>query len=67
MAKLLESFPDPAKFSKEEEFIYAAKISSVFKKVVGEILQWVEGNVEQAQYLEKKKNGEITDPFSIGR
>lgn len=66
MAKLQESFPDPAKFTHEEEFIYAAKVTSVFKKVIAEILSWVEAQVEQAKYLRKKESGEIKNPFEIG-
>lgn len=67
MEKLNQSFPDPVKFTNEEEFVYAAKMASVFKKVVAEILQWVEAGVEEAKYLRKKKNGEIVDSFEIGR
>ena len=66
MAKLQEAFPDPAKFTKEEEFVYAAKVTSVFKKVVAEILGWVDGQKNQAQYLDKKQKGEIKDNFKIG-
>lgn len=66
LAKLQESFPDPAKFTKEEEFLYAAKVTSVFKKVVAEILQWVEAKTEEAKYLQKKEKGELKDNFQIG-
>ena len=67
MAKLQESFPDPAKFTHEEEFVYAAKVTSVFKKVVAEILSWTDAQVEQAKLLRKKENGEIKNPFEIGK
>lgn len=66
MDKLNQSFPDPTKFTKEEEFLYAAKMASVFKKVIAELLQWLDGQVEQAKYLQKKEKGEIIDNFSIG-
>ena len=67
MDKLNQSFPDPSKFTKEEEFVYAAKVSSVFKKVVAEILGWVDQQVETAKYLDKKKKGEVDDSFRIGK
>ena len=66
MAKLQESFPDPAKFTNDNDFTYAAKVTSVFKKVVAEILGWVDGQGEQAKYLRKKEKGEIKDGFQIG-
>ena len=66
-AKLNQSFPDPAQFKNEEEFTYAAKVASVFKKVCAEILQWTDAQVEQAKFLEKKEKGEIKDNFEIGR
>ncbi len=66
MDKLTQAFPDPSQFSKEEEFTYAAKTTSIFKKVVAEILQWVDGHVEQAKYLEKKQKGEMKDNFELG-
>lgn len=66
MDKLNQSFPDPAKFTKEEEFIYAAKVASVFKKVVAEILGWVDQQIDTAKHLEKKERGEITEQFGIG-
>ena len=65
--KLNQSFPDPSKFTKEEEFVYAAKVASVFKKVVAEILGYVESEINQAKYLRKKDKGEIKETFDIGR
>lgn len=65
MDKLNQSFPDPAQFKKEEEFIYAAKMSSVFKKVVSEIINWVELHKDEAKRL-KEKETEV-DKFAIGR
>lgn len=44
--KLYESFPDPAQFKEDKEFMYAALCSSVFKKVVNEIL----GYFKQAEF-----------------
>lgn len=63
--KLNQSFPDPSKFVKEEEFVYAAKTSSVFKKVISELLIWVDAQVAQAEFLKKKKKG-LKDNFKIG-
>lgn len=39
--------------------MYAAKVSSVFKKVVAEILGAVDAQVAQAQHLQEKKDGKI--------
>lgn len=64
--KLNQSFPDPSQFTSDEDFLYAAKTSAVFKKVIAEILQWVEANGNQAQFLEKKSKGELENKFSIG-
>ena len=64
--KLNQSFPDPSKFTKEEEFVYAAKVTSVFKKVVSEFLQWVDMKQQECEALEKKLKGDEKDPFKIG-
>lgn len=64
--RLNQSFPDPSKFTKEEEFLYAAKTASVFKKVIAELLGWIDGQVETAKTLEAKKKGDTKNPFSIG-
>lgn len=58
MDKLNQSFPDPSKFTKEEEFVYAAKTASVFKKVIAELLGWIDGQESAAKEYEKKKKGE---------
>ena len=67
LEKLNQSFPDPSQFTNEDEFLYAAKVASVFKKVIAELLQWLDSQVEQAKYLEKKERGELPeDTFRIG-
>ena len=66
MDKLNQSFPDPSAFTSESEFLYAAKTSSVFKKVIAEILGWVDEQVEEAKFLRRKEKGEIKDNFRIG-
>lgn len=66
MDKLNQSFPDPSKFTKEEEFVYAAKTASVFKKVIAELLQWVENHIEMAKHLQAKEKCEVKEKFSIG-
>jgi len=38
----------------------------VFKKVVAEILMWVDSQIDQAQHLEKKAKGELENKFNIG-
>ena len=65
--RLNQSFPDPSKFTKEDEFVYAAKVASVFKKVVAEILGWVEQQQEIAKMLRNKSEGKIKDAFEIGK
>ncbi len=64
--KLNQSFPDPSQFTKEEEFVYAAKVASVFKKVVAELLMFIDQKNDEADYLKKKELGEIKDNFAIG-
>ncbi len=67
LEKLNQSFPDPSAFKKEEEFTYAAKTTSVYKKVIVELLQWIDMQIEQAKHLEKKERGELPeDAFRIG-
>ncbi len=68
MERLNQSFPDPSKFTKEEEFLYAAKTASIFKKVIAELLSWVDMKVNEAKLLQDKDKGKLPiDPFSIGR
>lgn len=67
MDKLNQAFPDPSAFKKEEEFLYAAKTSSVFKKVIAELLGWVDSQIETAKTLRSKKENTNKDPFEIGR
>lgn len=61
-----QSFPDPSQFTKDEEFLYAARVASVYKKVIAELLMWVDQREQEYVYLTKKQNGEIKDAFSIG-
>lgn len=63
--KLNQSFPDPSKFTKEEEFVYAAKVASIYKKVIAELLQIFDMKTAEVKFLEDKAKG-ITDPFAIG-
>ena len=65
-AKLNQSFPDPSQFTSDEDFLYAAKTSAVYKKVIAELLMWVESNGNQADFLEKKSKGELENKFAIG-
>jgi hypothetical protein len=70
IAKRDQSFPDPTQFTAapdpKEAFLYAATVTSVFKKVCAEILVWVEQQIEQAKALEDKKKGKGLEPFEIG-
>ena len=64
--KLNQSFPDPTQFDNDEKFLYAARMASVFKKVMGELLQFIDMKVEEAKALEAKKKDRKPDPFAIG-
>lgn len=66
LAKRDQSFPDPSQFTKEEEFVYAARVASVYKKVIAELLMIVEQYEDTYEGLMKKQRGEIKDTFSIG-
>lgn len=66
-AKLNQSFPDPAQFKLEKEFNYAAKTASVFKKVVAEILMFVENEKKTLDALNKKKYGKKDTSYQIGK
>ncbi len=66
LEKLNQSFPDPSAFKKEEEFVYAAKVTSVFKKVIAELLMFIDQKKEEQDFLKKKEMGEIKDTFAIG-
>lgn len=67
MDKLNQSFPDPSQFTKEEEFTYAAKTASVFKKVCAELLSIEDIKVKEVEALKKKEKGEVEqDNFNIG-
>lgn len=70
IAKRDQSFPDPTQFTAspdpKEAFLYAATVTSVFKKVCGELLLWLEQQVQQAEALEAKKKNKGKDPFELG-
>ena len=65
--KLNQSFPDPASFKTDKEFNYAAKTASVFKKVIAEILMFIEQEDQTVKYLNKKKFGKVEKNFQIGK
>ena len=61
-----KSYPDPKEFKSENEFLYAATKASVFKKVVAELLHYLEVEVPyRVKQLEAKNEGEIYN-FEIG-
>ena len=67
-AKRDQTFPDPQTFTDESAFIYAAKVVSIYKKVVSEILIEIENQIKQAEFLKKKEDGTLgIDPFAIGQ
>ena len=64
--KLNQSFPDPSQFKSTEEFNYAAMVASVFKKVVAEILIYMDGQANAYDELTSKKK-QTKDPFKVGK
>lgn len=62
-----QSFPDPSAFTNEADFNYAAKVTAIYKKVIQELLVEIEKYKETATFLRKKEDGELEDPFGIGR
>lgn len=46
--------------------MYAALTASVFKKVIVEILQFVEQQADIKEALDKKIKGEVTKNYKIG-
>ena len=62
-----QSFPDPSQFTDDAQFNYAAKTTSIYKKVIQELLVELEKYGQAATYLRQKENGEIVDTFGIGR
>jgi len=65
MDKLNQSFPDPSKFKQEKEFNYAAMTASVYKKVIAELLMWIDSKSDEVKHYERKLEGE-TSTFNIG-
>mgnify|MGYP001578730662 FL=1 len=62
-----KSFPDPTDFKSTKEFTYAAITASVFKKVIQELLHYLEVEVpDRVKALEEKKKGKVKN-FAIGR
>lgn len=64
--KLNQSFPDPTQSKEEKEFLYAAITASLFKKVIAEILQYVDGQEKILKDLTKKKLDKVNNKFAIG-
>ena len=60
------SFPDVSQFKDEKEFYHAAVSASAFKKVIGELLGWIDQRINEAQFLQKKEKGEVNKDFRIG-
>jgi len=54
-------------FSNDADFTYAAKVTSIYKKVISELLIDVDNNVKAAIYLREKEKGQVKDNFGIGR
>ena len=62
-----KSYPDPTEIKDKEEFYHAAVNASMFKKVIAELLHYLEIEVpDRIKSLEAKKKGE-SKTFAIGR
>jgi hypothetical protein len=66
-AKLNQSFPDPSEFDSDEAYLYAAKTASIFKKVIAELLIFMDGHRSRLEFLDKKMEGKTVDKFEIGK
>src|SRR3990167_8684629 len=65
-AKQSKSYPDPTEFKSEKEFLYAASTASLFKKVIAELLHYMEIEVpDRIKQLEMKQRGQERN-FGIG-
>ena len=67
LERINQSFPDPSQFKSREEWDYAAMVASVYKKVGVELIGWLDSQVEQAKFLQKKKEEGVKDAFRIGK
>ena len=65
--QLNQAFPDPSSFTNDGDFTYAAKVTSVYKKVIAELLGWVDQEITMAKTLRLKEKANVPDPFAIGR
>lgn len=66
--QLREAFPDPTAFENDEKYLYAAKTTSIYKKIIAELLQWVESHEQRLLALQKKLDGQVeVDNFEIGK
>lgn len=66
-ARRSQSYPDPTQFDDKEKFYHAAVSASMFKKVVAELLHYLEVEVPaRVKALQAKEKGEEKN-FGIGR
>ena len=62
-----KSYPDPTVTKDKEEFYHMAVSASMYKKVIAELLHYLEVEVpDRVKALEAKQKGEVKD-FGIGR
>ena len=66
-AKRDQSFPDPAEISDKDKFYHAAVSASMFKKVVAEILVFVDDQTKTYNHLIQKQMNKLEkNKFNIG-
>jgi len=46
---------------------FSNEVTSIYKKVISELLIDVDNNVKAAIYLREKEKGQVKDNFGIGR
>lgn len=62
-----KSYPNPFDFKSEKDFTYAAKTASLYKRVVAEIIKYIEDEAPtQVKDLTNKEEGKVQN-FGIGR
>ena len=52
---------DPRKFKNEEEYSFAQRTAWAGAQNVTELLNWIDGKVQEAEYLTEKEQGKLVD------
>jgi len=52
---------DPRKFKSDEEYSFAQRTAWAGAQNVTELLNWIDGKVQEAEYLTEKEQGKVVD------